>query len=416
MSKIFPFLLVAAVLTIILPTFSHAVDNPVFGPKTYQRTTGNPNIYSDMVEACNTGAVYSLVVENGDGGANRVSSASIALNGAEIVKENDFSQAVERIEKQITLQSENSLNVRLSSGPGGFIKISIYCITNCLDVKITSPFDGSVINSAKALIKGSLYNGYGETGIRIKNSYSDTTALAHVQGSGFAGAIPLQLGANSITATAADACGYTAEDTVSVNAVTLVHAVRLTATPWSGILSSSTGAMSVVLEATTNLMNLVSGYSWDLDGDGTQDMTGKTLSKVVFAYGYAGLYFPSVTVTDTLGNTFTEDAVVNVLSRNDMDVLLISKWNGMKDGLSRGDIEKALKHFAGPSQKVYRYNFELMSSLLPAIAGEMGDITLVDITGDTAEYEMRAVQDGRALSFYVEFVRDEDGIWRIRFY
>jgi len=57
-----------------------------------------------------------------------------------------------------------------------------------------------------------------------------------------------------------------------------------------------------------------------------------------------------------------------------------------------------------------------MASLLSIIAQDMGNITLIDIGDNVAEYEMTATQDGQTFSFYVEFVRDTDGIWRLRFY
>jgi cobalt/nickel transport system ATP-binding protein len=44
------------------------------------------------------------VVENGAGGKDRVSSATIRLNGVEVVRPGDLNQRVERVEKEVSLQ------------------------------------------------------------------------------------------------------------------------------------------------------------------------------------------------------------------------------------------------------------------------------------------------------------------------
>jgi hypothetical protein len=48
----------------------------------------------------------------------------------------------------------------------------------------------------------------------------------------------------------------------------------------------------------------------------------------------------------------------------------------------------------------------------------MGPITFNELkgNGDFASYKMRAVQGGKTLSFPVNFEKDHDGIWRIRFF
>ncbi|MBI5892587.1 MAG: hypothetical protein HZB79_02865 [Deltaproteobacteria bacterium] len=202
MAKRIFILVVAFSLVFIFPPPSHASPQPLFGPQKHIRTTGPPNTYIDTFQACNTGATYNLVLENGETGKDRISSGSIKLNSTEIIQEKDLNQNVSRIERTITLQKENTLNIKLASGPNGFIKISIHCKTGCLNVKITSPASGSTINKSKTIIKGELYNAFGETGIILKSSGTngEVQSLAQVQKTGFAGIIPLQQGTNTITA------------------------------------------------------------------------------------------------------------------------------------------------------------------------------------------------------------------------
>jgi hypothetical protein len=65
---------------------------------------------------------------------------------------------------------------------------------------------------------------------------------------------------------------------------------------------------------------------------------------------------------------------------------------------------------------MYRYNFELIREYLPTVIQDMGSITTKAVWGKLAEYEMLGTQDGFVRSFYIEFVMDADGIWRINFF
>ena len=53
---------------------------------------------------------------------------------------------------------------------------------------------------------------------------------------------------------------------------------------------------------------------------------------------------------------------------------------------------------------------------MPEISAGLQDIELVKIKDGVAEYEMWAEQEGQTYSFYIVFVNDSDGIWRIQFF
>ena len=384
-----------------LPLFTHR----------YDRTSEKPNVYTDTVPACNTEATYTLVVINGQNGEDVISSASIALNGVEIVRENEFNQRVERVEKAVTLQPENILNIRLASGPGGFVTVNIFCSANCPAIEITSPEDLSAVNKSEAIVSGLLHNASGETGVAITNR--DVEVLSQVQGENFSGIVPLQSGSNTIIATAADACGLKVKDTVTVNTDTVEEPVGLTVSPSSGVLST-TGTLEVILEAEVYIPNPVSNYSWDFNGDGVIEREGAGLATVIASYGQ-GLYFPAVTVTDTLGNTYTEATVVNVLSRAEVDTMLKGKWAGMKGELVSGDINNALGFFLKSSQERYREGLEVLKSQMGTIFGRPEELLLEDVVDGVATYENIVTEDdGITYSYPVIFILDEDGLWRIK--
>jgi hypothetical protein len=106
-----------------------AAADPVFGPETYQRTTGPADTYSDVFTAPASG-LYSMWVWNGDGSGNRVSSGQIDIvtgAGSRTYLTNpDFSKNVAFLVKAVALtQGSNTINVSLTSEPGSFITVVI---------------------------------------------------------------------------------------------------------------------------------------------------------------------------------------------------------------------------------------------------------------------------------------------------
>ena len=53
-------------------------------------------------------------------------------------------------------------------------------------------------------------------------------------------------------------------------------------------------------------------------------------------------------------------------------------------------------------------------SVLPQIATEIGYITMIKTDDQLAEYDLRNVIDGVTYSFYLLFVKDKSGLWKIR--
>src|SRR4030065_2797685 len=96
----------------------------IYGPKKFVRSTGRPVVVTENFSAPSA-TTYNLIVFNGDKGKNRVSSATVKINGIEILRESDFNQQVDRIECSVSLLLSNSISVELKSAPGSFITISI---------------------------------------------------------------------------------------------------------------------------------------------------------------------------------------------------------------------------------------------------------------------------------------------------
>lgn len=114
-------------LKLAAPAFSGTFT--CYGPKLYQRGTGNPFPVITTFTAPGSSSSYTLKIFNGgrDGtqtGA-RVSTAVIILNGAAIVGPQSLNENVAEVDFPVKLLQSNTLSVELRSKPGSLLVLEI---------------------------------------------------------------------------------------------------------------------------------------------------------------------------------------------------------------------------------------------------------------------------------------------------
>jgi hypothetical protein len=117
----------AAFLVSIWPAPSAAQATLAFGPKQFTRSAGPRQTFTETFQHCGTARCKIVVVNGNSNGSNRVSSASVFLNGREIADPHDFNPHVDQIVKRVTLTDLNHLTVRLVSQPGSFLIVRVEC-------------------------------------------------------------------------------------------------------------------------------------------------------------------------------------------------------------------------------------------------------------------------------------------------
>lgn len=124
------FLLFLVCTVTLAPHAGAQATAPVFGPQTFVRTTGAPNGYTTTFSLpAWIVSPYNLHIVNGDANGNNrvsISSATVTLNGVQVVGPSDFNQNVATIDRSVTLQSTNTLQVTLSSKPGSYLTINAF--------------------------------------------------------------------------------------------------------------------------------------------------------------------------------------------------------------------------------------------------------------------------------------------------
>jgi hypothetical protein len=115
----------------------------LFGPESFIRGTGKPVTVAKDFSVQQQALSYSLRVQNGSPeGEAQVSSATVSLNGSEILGQKDFSQKTRIYEKPVTLNEDNSLNIKLNSVPGSYLVVSVIGYYNAEDPDIDNDGDG----------------------------------------------------------------------------------------------------------------------------------------------------------------------------------------------------------------------------------------------------------------------------------
>lgn len=105
--------------------FALAQPAPVYGPQTFERTTGETDLYVEEFEAPAAGN-FVLYLRNGDEEGSRASSATVQINGASVVAPADLNQDVPGLRQVVQLEAgTNELAVEIGGAPGSFITVAI---------------------------------------------------------------------------------------------------------------------------------------------------------------------------------------------------------------------------------------------------------------------------------------------------
>ena len=123
----------------------------------YIRQTGTPETVTTTFVIPNPNTPWRLRVLTGNikPDENNVTSATITLNGVEIMKQNQFKNGEELFEFPVTLLTTNTIEVRITSKPGGLLALMIIGIDETLPtLSISAPNDGDLLANSRPTISG----------------------------------------------------------------------------------------------------------------------------------------------------------------------------------------------------------------------------------------------------------------------
>lgn len=285
-------------------------------------------------------------------------------------------------------------------------KASIADIAPSITISLASPTGGETINRPDVTVKGAIINSTGtETGVTVNG------IVATVYGNQFiANHVPLVDGVNTITITATDTVGNTITTSITVNAVTTGNYIRLTSNIKSGI-----APLEVMLRIDGSFS--ITESSLNITGPVQPEIISSTPEEYTVKITVEGIYYFTATATGPDGLTYQDTIGIVVLNRTQIDNLLKGKWEGMKGKLMDQDVEGGLIYFHESSKESYRQAFNALIDELPQIISDMQAIELIYQADDITKYRINRVHniDGiiKTITYYIYYVRDANGFWKI---
>jgi hypothetical protein len=297
-----------------------------------------------------------------------------------------------------------SITAKATDARGAFAtsaNVNVQAITPGL--AITSPGAGATLSSDFMLVTGT-YQAPPNSGITVNG----VTASNDGQGHFAANNLPIASGANTLTVTLTTADGQSITQTQLVNSnATAPMQIYVDpdvdfapATFTIGIKNRTAHVITSV--AYTNL-----GLG-QFDGSGASQAT---LGKILYAV--PGLYTPTFTVTDESGNRYTQMVVLLVRDPSAIDQTLKAIWQRFRNALAVANKAAAMQFLTAGAQVTYGSTFDALLARLPAIVSTWSSPQASLVDERFAEYGINRTIDGIYRVFLIDFVLDDDGVWRI---
>ncbi len=177
----------------------------VFGPETFMPTLGSKKaqIFNRTFSVPTTATTYTLHLVNGGSNLGRVSSCGVAVNGTLVVQPSEINQNVATLDRTISVQSSNTLQLQVAGPSGSGITVSIFGADN------TPP---SISVTASPLPNAA---GWNNTNVTATFTCQDTiSGIASCSGPV---TVTTEGAGQTVTGTAVDKAGNTATTTVTLS-------------------------------------------------------------------------------------------------------------------------------------------------------------------------------------------------------
>ena len=154
---------------------------------------------------------------------------------------------------------------------------------------------------------------------------------------------------------------------------------------------------------------------WDFDGDGVPDSTRTTHFEAPVTHNYttAGLYHPSLTLTDSQNQTYTRTLVISIIDQTALDDRLKTLWADMMAALTSKNLGLAQSFLMKKAEGGYEKVFYLLLPFMPTIVPGFSPPQTVETGLTYAEYAIGETIDGTDRVFLIQLLRDARGVWKV---
>jgi PKD repeat protein len=264
-------------------------------------------------------------------------------------------------------------------------------------VAIQSPAVGAAIADDQVIVTGT-WSGPANTGITVNG------VVAALDGNQFFATVPLVPGANTVTVLATITDGTQVSATVQVTSAG-PSPVRVSASVLQGFAPLE---VSFTITSDREIQSVDGSFA-----PGSPFSVSPLAGPLSFTYGNPGAYEALFNIRHTDGTTVTKTVRIVVQTTEQVDQQLRQAWGGMTAALARGDAAGALQYFNAPARARYAPVFEALLPGMGQIVASFSALQTMQIDESIGEYVINRVIDGVEHAFFVYFVRDVDGVWRL---
>ncbi|MES2353743.1 MAG: hypothetical protein V4568_04925 [Pseudomonadota bacterium] len=288
----------------------------------------------------------------------------------------------------------------------GLLALAVLLLSSCVDpIDINSPLNGATINDDHVLVTGTI-QAPAHSGITA-NGIVGTIDGKQAEKKRFWVDVPLVPGENKIIVTGTTPQGESYSKTVTVN--------RQGTPPISVKASKLQGLapLNVSFIVTGNTGNPIQHISADFNGDGIVDYDSSDPSAAIaFTYTTPGIYRAKFTVIDTQAS-YTQTLTIVARDLAEMETMFQEMWSGMNDALTRRDKAAAMRYLNQTAQAKYGPVFDALMPDMRKIVRTYSPLTRMDITDTIGEYVIHRNDAGKDRIYFIYFLLDGDGVWRI---
>lgn len=268
---------------------------------------------------------------------------------------------------------------------------------------VTSPAPNAAIAADFILVRGT-YDAPPNSGVTVNG----TVARNDGQGQFFVNNLPLVDGENSINVILTTADGQTQTQTLTVTRGGAAP-FQMVAEPDAGF-----GPLTTTLRVHNRTANLITEFSINNVGDGQLDISRADQESLgTITYRTPGVYQPTLTLVDSLGNTYTQTMLLLVRDSVAHEQTLTRAWNEFSNGLSAGDKNAAMAYLSDGAKAKYGPVFDDLLPHLAAIVAGWSAPQTSKLSETFAEFAINRTIDGVMRLFLVYLLQGHDGVWRI---
>ncbi|WP_461573135.1 hypothetical protein [Sulfuricaulis sp.] len=304
----------------------------------------------------------------------------------------------------VTLSPGSNAFTLIARDPAGNETTVVLHLTYvAVTVTLVNPLPNASLSSTSLDVNGT-FQGPVNTGITVNG------VVAMLFGNQFFANLDLDPGVNTLTITATTPDGATVTKTITVTVTASApDPVQVAVSPQGGV-----APLATQFTVTNNSGLGIQRIEADFDGNGSVDFTATDPhAAIVYTYANPGAYAATISVTDSQGTAHAKTLYVVANDPAQMDTLFKSIWDGMNQGLVRGDINTALHYLNEGAQRKYQPVFQTLLPQMATIIASYSPLERTSIAENIGEYGVIRAFNGNNRLYLIYFLKGADGVWRL---